>query len=151
MNTTVPDLVYTAANMTGLLSGILSVASVVGTGYGVWTRRTGTLLDKCRDLLVIAKDARNVFLAFMAVFLLTVAPSVTVQEMSAPEALVKLTRTYCSFMIATLVGTFICSAIGVVKGSLSQTVKEHLGQARAHSLVLAVLGLLMTYAVSLAS
>lgn len=150
MGNTVPDLAYTAASLMALLSGLLSVASVIGTGYGIWTRQTGTLIDKCRDLLAIAKESRNVFLAFMAVLLFTVAPSVKVNDMGVAEAIADLTQRYSQFMIATLVASFVCSALGVFKGPLTQTIREHLGAARLHSLVFAIIGMLMTYVASMA-
>ena len=147
---TIPDLAYSAANLTGLASGILSVVSVYGTAYALWVRRVGTMIDKNKDLLAIAKESRNVFLAFMAVLLVTVAPSVKVNDMKAAEAVCHLAQTYCTLMLITLAGTFVCSVIGVFKGPLTQTVKEYISSARMHSLVFAIAGMLMAYVTSLA-
>lgn len=150
METTVPDLAYIAANLMGILSGLLSVASVLGTVYGVWTRQVGIVIEKCKDLLVISKEARNVFLAFLAVLLFTVAPTVKVNDMSAAGAIAGLTRTYCQFMLVTLVGTFVCSAVGIFRNPLAQAIKEHIGDMRRNSLIFAILGMIMTYVTSLA-
>lgn len=148
--TTVPDMAYMAANLTGLASGLLSIASVLMAIYGMWAGRTGEVIDKSKDLLAIAKDARNVFLAFLVVLIFTVAPSIKVNDMEVAEAIASLTQKYCTFMVATLVGTFVCSAVGVFKGPLTQAVKEHLTAVRWHSLIFAIIGMLMTYVVSFA-
>lgn len=147
--TTVPDMAYLVANMTGILSAGLAVLSVAMMAYGIWTRNANSVLDKSKDLLAIAKESRNVFIAFLVVLLLTVAPSVRLGDKPVAIAVGDLTRTYCQGMVLVLFISLACSVLGAIRGPLLAGVKEHVGAIRLHAVVLAIAGMIMTYATTL--
>jgi len=146
---TIPDMAYAVANVTGFLSAGLAMLSVAMMAYGIWTRNVHNVLEKSKDLLATAKESRNVFIAFLAVLLFTVAPSVKLADKPATVAIADLVRTYCQGMVLVLLLALVCSVLGALRGPSLSGVKEHVGAIRLHAMVLAIAGMIMTYATTL--